>query len=138
VRSLELNINRVLLPYLGILGGLCLLVQVLTAARGSRIDVVAGLLLLPVAVYYSYFQYSARIVLRQVRFGQLVAHAGGFVIVNLGYHLHAGLLLLLGKRELLDENWAGVLIGMFVFWGIGLLVHLVASVAMKGYENLDL
>lgn len=138
MRSLELNINRILLPHLGILAGLCLLVQVLTAVRGSEIDLIAGLLLLAVAVYYFYFQYSARTALRQVRFGQLVAHAAGLVIVNLSYHLHAGLLLVLGKRDLLDENWAGLLIGMFVFWGLGFLVHLVASVAMRGYESLDL
>ena len=137
MRSLELKINRILLPYLGILGGMCLLVQVLTAARGSQIDLIAGLLLVAVAVYYSYFLFSTRSALRRVRFGQLVAHVAGFLIVNLSYHLHAGLLLLSGKRHLLDENWAGLLIGMFVFWGIGLLVHLVASVAMRGYENLE-
>lgn len=138
MRSLDLNINRILLPHLGILAGLCLLVQVLTAARGSKIDLIAGLLLVAVAAYYFYFQYSARTALRQVRFGQLVAHAAGLVIVNLSYHLHAGLLLVLDKRDLLDENWAGLLLGMFAFWGIGFLVHLVASVAMRGYESLDL
>ncbi len=136
MRSLELSINRILLPYLGILSGMCLLVQVLTAVRGSEIDLVAGLLLSTVAVYYFYFQYSARNALRRIRFGQFVSHAAGFLIVNISYHMHAGLLLLLGKRSLIDENWAGLLIGMFVFWGIGLLVHLVASVAMKGYEDL--
>jgi hypothetical protein len=117
---------------------MCLLMQVLIAARGSEIDLVAGLLLLTVAVYYFYFQYSARSALRRIRFGQFVAHAAGFVIVNISFHIHAGFLLLLGKRELVDENWAGLLIGMFVFWGIGLLVHLMASVAMKGYEDLGL
>jgi len=126
-----------LMPYLGILGGMCLVVQVLTAARGSKMDLVAGALLLPVAVYYAYFQYSARTELSKVRFGQLIAHAAGFIIVNLSYHIHAGLLLLLGKRALLDEYWAGMLIGMFVFWGLGLLIHLAASVAMRGYENLE-
>ena len=136
MKSLELNINRTLMPYLGILGGMCLLAQALTAARGSRMDLVAAAFLLPVAVYYAYFQYSARLELTKVRFGRLIAHTAGFVIVNLSYHLHAGLLLLAGKRALLDEYWAGVLIGMFVFWGLGLLVHLAASVAMRGYENL--
>jgi hypothetical protein len=116
---------------------MCLLVQALIAVRGSQIDLIAGLLLLTVAAYYSYFLFSTRTALRRIRFGQLVAHAAGFVIVNISYHIHAGLLLLLGKRDLLDENWAGVLIGMFVFWGIGLLVHLVASVAMRGYENVS-
>jgi len=135
--NLELNINRTLTPYLGILGGMCLLVQILTAVRGSQMDLTAGALLVPVAIYYAYFQYSARTELSRIRFGQLVAHTAGFVIVNLSYHIHAGVLLLLNKRALLDEYWAGVLVGMFVFWGLGLLVHLAASVAMRGYENLE-
>ena len=137
MKHFELNIKRILLPHLGLLAGLCALMQVLIAVRGSRVDLIAFLLLAGVAIYYFYFQYSAGAALRQVRFGQLVAHAAGLVIVNLSFHLHAGLLLVLDKRDLLDESWAGLLFGMFVFWGIGFLVHLVASVAMRGYESLD-
>jgi hypothetical protein len=137
VRNVELNIKRILLPHLGILAGLCVLMQVVIAIRGSRIDLMAFFLLAGVAIYYFSFQYTTRAALRQVRFGELVAHAAGLVIVNLSFHLHAGLLLVTGERDLLDESWAGLLFGMFAFWGIGFLVHLVASVAMRGYESLD-
>jgi hypothetical protein len=37
----------------------------------------------------------------------------------------------------LSEGWFGVLFGMFVIWGIGLLIHMIASIAQKGYEELD-
>jgi hypothetical protein len=136
VQSTDLRIDKTVLPYLGVLSGLCLLAQLITAARGSRIDLLAALVVVPVGLYYAYFQYTARVELSKVRFGRLVAHAAGFLIVNLSYHIHAALLLVFGKGDLLDEDWAGVLVAMFVFWGFGLLVHLIASVAMRGYEDL--
>ena len=136
MHSTDLRIDKTALPYLGVLSGMCLVVQLITAARGSRIDLVAALLLVPVGLYYAYFQYASRVELSKVRFGRLVVHAIGFLVVNLSYHVHATLLLVFGKRELLDENWAGVVLGMFVFWGLGFLVHLIASVAMRGYEDL--
>lgn len=133
----SLAVNKILLPYMGILAGMCLVVQILTAMRGSQIDFVAGLLLVPVALYYAYFQITSRKKLSKVRFGRLVAHFIGFLIINISYHIHAVLLLLSGKEEMLGPDWAGVLFAMFIFWGLGLLIHMTASVAMRGYEDLN-
>ncbi len=132
-----LAVNRILLPYMGIMAGMCLVVQILTAIRGSHIDLISGLFLVPVAVYYAYFQYASKGKLSKVRFGRLVAHVIGFLIVNLSYHIHAAILLLMGKEELLGADWGGVLVAMLIFWGLGLLMHMTASVAMRGYEELD-
>ncbi len=133
----ELNINRILLPYLGIMVVMCLVLQIVIALRGNGIDLVAGLLTAIVALYYAYSQIVNRKKLNNIRFGRLVHHVIAFVVVNLSFHVHAGYLLISGQQELLDEQWYGVLFAMFIFWGLGFLIHMTASVAMRGYEELE-
>jgi len=36
----------------------------------------------------------------------------------------------------IDDQWFGVLFGMFVIWGLGLLIHLAASIGSRGFEDL--
>ncbi len=137
------SINQIILPYAGIMAILCLFAQIVTAARGSEIDFMAGLALVPAYLYYLYFHITSKEKLSKVRFGRLVAHFVAFLIVNLSYHIHAAILSLQNINETqgpvvnLPEGWFGVLFGMFVIWGVGLLIHMIASIAQKGYEELD-
>ena len=143
MKSKSQSINQIILPYAGIMAILCLFAQIVTAARGSEIDFVAGLALVPAFLYYLYFHITSKEKLSKVRFGRLVAHFVAFFLVNLSYHIHAAIVLLQNISDIqgpvvnVSESWFGVLFGMFVIWGIGLLIHMTASIAQKGYEELD-
>ena len=137
------SINQILLPYAALLALLCIFAQVVTAARGNGIDLAAGLALVPACMYYLYFNYRNKSQLAKIRFGVLVTHFITFLVVNLSYHIHVAVLALQnatdshGPAISLSDGWFGALIGMFVIWGAGLLVHTVISIAQKGYEDLE-
>lgn len=139
----QLDARRVILPYLGVMVGLNFALQVGVAIAGSQIGLVAFLLTAVVAVVYGLYHWTNRELLSQIRFGRLVAHLCGFITVNLGFHIHAAVLLIINADSmggdasfLVDDQWFGVLFGMFVFWGLGLLAHLTASIGARGYEDL--
>ncbi len=132
-----------LLKYFAIMFVLCTLLQIIIAIRGNRIDVVSQLLLGAVALYYVYYNYSSRNLLIRLRFGRLVSHLIGFLVVNVSFHLHAFILFDSNNSAIngdgnfaIDPSWFGVLFGMLIFWGIGLLAHLGASIAKRGFEEL--
>ena len=133
----QLSVNKILLPYIGILATMCIALQAIIAIRGHKIDHVAGLLTAVVALYYAYSQITTRTKLNKIRFGRLAHHIAAFVIVNISFHIHAGYLLVSGQKELIQEDWYGVLFAMFIFWGLGFLMHFTASVAQRGYEELE-
>ncbi len=132
----ELNVNKILLPYIGVIAGMCAALQLIIAVRGHEIDLLAGLLTAVVAMYYAYSHITSSSRLNKIRFGRLVHHTIAFVIVNISFHIHAGYLLVSGQKGLIQEDWYGVLFAMFIFWGLGFLMHMVASVAHRGYEEL--
>lgn len=139
----QLDARRVILPYLGVMVGLNIALQVGIAIAGSQIGLVAFLLTAVVAVVYGLYHWTNRELLSQIRFGRLVAHLCGFITVNLGFHIHAAALVLLNSPAArgdasfpIDDQWFGVLFGMFVIWGLGLLAHLTASIGARGYEDL--
>lgn len=132
-----------LLNHVGIMATLTIVLQIAIAYRGNKIDLISELLLVIVALYYVWYHYTSKNQLTQLRFGRLVAHVIGFLIVNLSYHIHAFILFITNNPAIrgndeftINQGWFGVLFGMFVFWGIGLLIHLVASVANRGFEEL--
>ncbi|WP_338749761.1 hypothetical protein [Janibacter alittae] len=139
----QLNARRVILPYLATMVVLNILLQLGIAATGNRIDLTAALMTAVVAVVYALYHWRRRHALSQIRFGRLVAHLCGFITVNLGFHIHAAVLIV-GNEEAIrgdanfpiDDQWFGVLFGMFVIWGVGLLIHLTASIASRGFEDL--
>lgn len=133
----QLSVNRIILPYMGVLLAMCVALQIIIALRGHRIDHVSGILTALVALYYAYSQITSRHKLNKIRFGRLIHHIVAFMIVNLSFHLHAGYLLVSGQKAIIDEDWYGVLFAMFIFWGFGFLIHLTASVAQRGYEELE-
>jgi len=138
------SVVQILLPYAGIMAVLAVFANLVVAFRGSTIDAVSGSALLPAFVYYVYFQITARAELSRIRFGLLVAHLVAFLIVNLSYHIHAATLAVLSfdsnsePSVSLSPGWFGVLFGMFCIWGLGLLIHTVASIASRGFEEISI
>lgn len=133
-----------LLKYTGLMILFSTLLQIVIALRGNHIDFVSQLLLAVIAVYYFWYHYTTKDQLSKLRFGRLVAHLVGFLVVNLSYHIHAFVLFVTSNPAIkgtdgfsIDPSWFGVLFGMFSFWGIGLLIHLVASIANRGFEELS-
>lgn len=121
----------------------CIVLQVIISIRGNRIDLISNLLLACVALYYLWYHATAKNLLSRVRFGRLVAHLIGFLAVNLSYHFHAFILFISNNPAIrgtndfaIDPGWFGVLFGMTTFWGIGLLIHMIASIANRGFEEL--
>jgi 1,4-dihydroxy-2-naphthoate octaprenyltransferase len=135
--------RRSLLRHFAIMLVSCVALQTVIAVRGNHIDVVSQLLLGCVALYYGWYHYSSRDQLRRLRFGRLVAHVVGYLIVNLSFHIHAFILIVSSNPAIkgtadftIDQGWFGVLFGMTTFWGLGLLTHLTASIAKRGFEEL--
>lgn len=139
----QLNASRVILPYLGTMVGLNILLQIGIVAIGNQINAAAALMTAVVALVYALYHWTRRKPLAQIRFGRLVAHLCGFITVNLGFHMHAAVLMVTNNEAIrgdanfpIDDQWFGVLFGMFVIWGLGLLIHLTASIASRGFEDL--
>lgn len=139
----QLNVRRVILPHLATMVVLNIVLQVGIVLAGNAIGVTAYVLTGAVAVVYGAYHWTHRASLSQIRFGRLVAHLCGFLTVNLGFHVHAAVLIVTNNGAIrgdadfpIDDQWFGVLFGMFVFWGLGLLLHLGASIAARGFEDL--
>jgi hypothetical protein len=153
--------RKSLLQYAAILGALMAAVCVTMAANGHHLyiietvsetkDTVVGafsitlplLLFVGVFLYYVYYNLTSKKLLSRVRYGLLVAHVTSFLIVNIPFHLYAFILFMSNNAAIrgnenfaMSPDWYGVLFGMTTFWGIGLLVHTVASVANRGFEEL--
>ena len=135
--------KKSLLQHAAIMFGAATVLQLFIYSRGSAIDGSANIGLLALAFYYLWYHYSSHSLLTKVRFGRLVAHLIGFLIITLSYHVHAFLLIVTNNPAIrgdgvftINPGWFGVLFGMTTFWGIGLLIHLVASIAHRGFEEL--
>lgn len=135
--------KKSLLQHAAIMTVAVIALQLFIYAHGSVIDGSANLGLVVIALYYAWYHYSSRDLLARVRFGRLVAHLVGFIIVNVSYHLHAFILYVTNNPAIrgdkdfsINQGWFGVLFGMTTFWGIGLLIHMIASIANRGFEEL--
>ena len=135
--------KKSLLTYTAVMITLSTLLQIIIAIRGNHIDLLSQALLVGIAVYYFWYQSATKSQLTKLRFGRLIAHLIGFLVINLSYHIHALILFITdspaikGNGEFsMDAAWFGVLFGMFCGWGVGLLFHLIASIANRGYEEL--
>lgn len=139
----QLDARRVILPYLAVMVALNVALQVGIVIAGNQIGFTALALTAVVAVVYGRYHWTRRASLSQIRFGRIVAHLCGFITVNLGFHIHAAVLILMNSPAIrgdadfpINDQWFGVLFGMFIFWGIGLLAHLAASIGARGFEDL--
>ena len=138
----ELNARSLLLPYVLGLTLLCALLQLYIVIDGNRIGVVAQLLTAGVALYYAAFMFTRRRRLGQVRFARLVAHATTYAVVNTSFQLHAAILGFVGSEALrdqgylpVDSGWFGPTFAMAGFWGVGLTIHAIASIAQRDFED---
>jgi hypothetical protein len=118
------------------------LLHLVIVFRNNKLDLTSQIMLGAIALYYFWYNYSSREKLIRLRFGRLVAHVIGFLIINLSYHLHAFILFITNSESIkgnsefgINSNWFGALFGMTTFWGIGLLIHLIASIMNRGFEE---
>lgn len=121
----------------------CVVLQVIIYARGNRIDLISNLLHAGTALYYLWYHVTAKDLLSRVRFGLLVAHLIGFLAVSISYLFHAFILIISNNPAIhgnndfaIEPGWFAILFDMITFWGIGLLIHMVASIANRGFEEL--
>lgn len=140
---IQLDARRVILPYVAVMVVLNVGLQVGIVVAGNQIGITAFALTAVVAIVYAFYHWTRRATLSQIRFGRLVAHLCGFITVNLGFHIHAAVLIGINSTAIrgdadfpIDDQWFGVLFGMFIFWGLGLLTHLTASIGSRGFEDL--
>lgn len=143
MRGTQLDSRRVILPYLATMVVLNIALQVGIVIAGNTIGLVAFVMTAAVALVYALYHWKRRTELSQIRYGRLVAHLSGFLTVNLGFHLHAAVLIVTNNAAIrgdanfpIDDQWFGVLFGMFIIWGLGLLIHLAASIGSRGFEDL--
>lgn len=139
------NARTLLLPYtLGLIIAMAI-VQIVIAATGGEVTVLAGILTAVVALGIAAWLWRNLRVLRRVRFGVVIAHAIGFVTVTTSFNLHAIVRLMAANaldtsaadiiHAALGGSWFGVTIVMSACWGLGLLIHLVGAVLGRGWED---
>jgi hypothetical protein len=97
-----------------------LIVQGYTAfVTGSRITVGTGVLLVAVALGMVLFVVRSGTALRTRAYGTYFTHAVAYLIINGSFWLHAWILTLTGRDQVLEPGWSGPLISMSVLWGVG-------------------
>lgn len=139
------NARTLLLPYtLGLIIAMAI-VQIVVAATGGEVTILAGGLTALVAIGIAVWLWRNLTALKRVRFGVVIAHAIAFVTVTTSFNLHAILrVMFLGfevdgagdaARTLLESSWFGATLVMSALWGLGLLVHLLGSVLGRGWED---
>lgn len=130
-----------LLPYVLVLLGSTAVLHLIIVLAGNRITVLTTLPLVVIALGYAIYLVTAGRSLGQVRYGRLVAHALSYAVINVGYLLHAFLLISFGSPAIrgddylaLDAGWFGATFGMATFWGIGLILHGLGALLDRGFE----
>ena len=144
-KSASANARALLLPYtLGLVVAMAV-VQVVIAATGGEVTILAGGLTALVAIGIAVWLWRTLRVLMRVRFGVAIAHVIAFVTVTASFNLHAIVrVMAIGfevdgagdtVRNLLESSWFGATIVMSGLWGLGLLIHLIGSVIGHGWED---
>lgn len=115
-----------------------LVVQGYTAfAADGQVTVGTALLLAAVALYMVVFTLRNGTALRQRAYGTYFAHVVAYLIINGSFWVHAWILMLSGREEVLQQGWSGPLLSMSVLWGAGLLVHTIGATLSGGYEHVE-
>lgn len=123
---------RSLLPYLVGLVLACLGMQLVIAATGDGITILAGVLTLMIGLGALAYVLVLGRGLGRLRFGLLTAHALLYVSVTGSFALHALLRSLF--EGAVGPGWSGVLVAMPAVWSLGLLVHGAGAVLGRGFE----
>lgn len=133
--------RRSLLPFFGAMVLANAFLHLAIALTGNHIGIASELMLAVIALGFALYLILARRGLSRLRFGMLVAHMSTYAVVNVGFLLHASVLLALGSPAIagdgsvpLDPGWIGATFVMASLWGLGLLMHIAGSLAGRGYE----
>ena len=121
-KSSSANARALLLPYtLGLVVAMAV-VQVVIAATGGEVTILAGGLTALVAIGIAVWLWRTLRVLMRVRFGVAIDHVIAFVIVTASFNLHAIVrVMAIGfevdgagdtVRNLLESSWFGATIVM--------------------------
>lgn len=139
------NARSILLPYALSLVGAMLLIQIVIAATGSAVTVLAGALTALVAIGIAVWLRRNRHRLAHVRFGTVIAHTIAYVIITTSFNLHAVVLIMtMGLQGAsldafaylaFSTSWFGATVVMSALWGLGLLTHLIGAVLGRGWED---
>lgn len=130
--------NQGLARYAGALIAGVLAVQGYTAfVADGRVTAGTMLLLAAVALYMVVFTARNATALRQRPYGTYFAHAVAYLIINGSFWVHAWILILSGRSDMLQQGWSGPLMSMSVLWGAGLLVHTIGAMLSRGYEHVE-
>lgn len=134
--------HRSLLPYTLTLVAASAILQVVIAATGNRISLLSMILLALIALGYATYLLTVGRRLSRVRYGLFAAHGISYAAINVGFLLHAYLLIALHSPVIsgdgglaIDETWFGATFGMAGFWGLGLLLHGIGAVLSRGFEQ---
>lgn len=137
-----INSKNILLPYTLILLGLVSLMQIINYIRAPKNDVLTALILVVIAAYYYIFNLINKVNLKKIRFGFLISHFICYLIVNLSYLILAFIIFadstitIIGDGFIsIPKQWSGALFFMPIFWGLGLLIHTIVSIAQRGFEE---
>lgn len=141
-RTSASSAHRTLLPYAITLVLASIALQIVIVATGNRITVLSEVLLVIIALGYATYLLTIGRRLSRVRYGLLTAHAISYAAINVGFLLHAYLLIALrapaiaGDGSLaIDPMWFGATFAMAGFWGMGLLIHGIGAVLSRGFEQ---
>ncbi len=129
-----------LLPYALALLGANLVLHLVIVLGDNRLTVLTTLPLVAIALGAAIYLATRGRGLGRVRYGRFVAHALLYATVNVGYLLHAWVLVMLGAPVLSGGPsapggaWAGAVLAMASCWGLGLVLHGLGAVLDRGFE----
>lgn len=129
-----------LLPYALALLGANLVLHLVIVLGGNQITVLTTLPLVAIAIGAVIYLATRGRGLGRVRYGRFVAHALLYATVNVGYLLHAWVLVALGAPlfsadpSAPADAWPGATLTMASFWGLGLILHGLGAVLDRGFE----
>lgn len=138
------NARTLLLPYtLGLIIAMAI-VQIVIAATGGEVTILAEILTAVVALGIVIWLWRNLRTLRRVRFGVAIAHVIAFVTVTMSFNLHAVIQTValrfgdvppMPGQNIIFGSWFGATIVMSALWGLGLLIHLLGAVLGRGWED---
>jgi hypothetical protein len=138
-----LDARRLLFPYSLSLIALCVALQLYIVFDDNRIGPGAIISTAVIGIYCSAFAFVRRRELGQIRFGHVVAHAVTYAALSGSFQLHAAFLGMTGSDALstvdndlpVAAGWFGMTYSLAGYWAIVLVLHVIASVAKRGFES---
>ncbi len=139
----ELNAKKILLPYYITLLVLVTLMQTINITRNGNFNsLVSGLMLFAIFIFYMFYGIKQKSKLKKIRFGYLIFHFMTYTLVNISYTVAAFILYWNSIFTITGDGYismpkeaSGALYFMPIYWGIGLIIHTLASIFNRGFEE---